>query len=81
MPNLDKAAQLLKDLPALWQHPGVTDEQRQEFSREVFEEIRLDGREIVAVRPKAQYVPLFAYVIWSQGINGVSRTPVTPTKS
>jgi hypothetical protein len=29
MPNLERAAQLLKDLPALWQHPGVTNKQRE----------------------------------------------------
>ena len=23
-PNLDRAAELLRDLPALWEHPGVT---------------------------------------------------------
>lgn len=27
-PNLDRVAALLRDLPALWQHPGVTPEQR-----------------------------------------------------
>ena len=36
-PNLDRAAKLLRDLPALWQHPGVTDEQRRELAREVFD--------------------------------------------
>ena len=27
-PNLDRAAQLLSDLPALWHHPGITPAQR-----------------------------------------------------
>ena len=79
LPDLDGAARLLNDLPALWQHPGTTDRQRQELTREVFEEIRIDGRDIVAVKPKKQYVPLFAYAVWTQEVNGVSSSPVTPT--
>jgi hypothetical protein len=63
-PNLDRAAELLMDLPALWQHPGVTPEQRREQAREVFEEVRLREGQLVAVKPKPQYVPLFAYSIW-----------------
>ena len=60
-PNLDRAATLLNDLAALWEHPGVSDGQRRELVREVFEEVRLHGREITAVTPKPTYAPLFAY--------------------
>ncbi len=62
-PNLDRAAALLTELPALWEHPGVNDTQRRELVREVFEEVRLRGKEIGAVKPKPAYVPLFAYTV------------------
>lgn len=62
-PNLDSAAQLLRDLLALWTHPGVSDAQRRELVREVFQEVRLNGREITAVMPRPTYAPLFAYAL------------------
>ena len=65
-PNLDRAAELLKDLPALWEHSGVTPEQRRELAREVFEEVRIRDGQLVAVKPKPQYEPLFAYSIWKE---------------
>ena len=64
LPNLEQAAKLLQDLPALWQHPGVTPEQRRDLAREVFEELRIREGDLVAVRPRPQYVPLFAYSLW-----------------
>ena len=63
IPNLERAAQLLTDLPALWSHPGVTDEQRECLVREIFEQVRLRGRNLVAVEPKPQYQPLFACIV------------------
>ena len=63
-PNLDRAAELLRDLPALWEHPGVTQEQRRELAREVFDEIRIREGKLVAVKPRPDYAPLFAYSIW-----------------
>jgi len=60
-PNLDRAAELLTDLPALWEHPGVTPLQRRELAREVFDEIRVREGMLVAVRPRPEYAPLFAY--------------------
>ena len=78
-PNLERAGQLLTDMPALWQHLGVTDEQRQDFPREVFRRIEIHGRSIVDVEPNPQYAPLFAYLVSRQGVNGVGPTPVTPT--
>lgn len=61
LPNLKRAAQLLRDLPSLWKHPGISQEQRQEVTREVFQEVRLKSGRITAVRPAPQYAPLFAY--------------------
>ncbi|MFH1140219.1 MAG: recombinase family protein [Chloroflexota bacterium] len=69
-PNLDRAAQLLSDLPALWQHPGVTAEQRRELAREVFEEVRLREGRLAAVKPRPEYAPLFAYSIWRYHVVG-----------
>ncbi len=73
-PNLDRAAKLLQDLPAVWRHPGVTPEQRRELVREVFQEIRLREGRMVAVKPKPSYQPLFAYNIWSQELAGGVRS-------
>jgi hypothetical protein len=65
-PNMDRAAQHLRDLPALWEHPGVTPEQRRDLAREVFEEVRVREGELTAVKPRPQYAPLFAYSLLSQ---------------
>ncbi len=70
IPNLDRAAQLIKDLPSLWHHEGVTAEQRRELGREVFEQIRLREGRLVAVKPRPQYAPLFAYSIWQHNMVG-----------
>ena len=61
LPNLDRAAELLRDLPALWHHPGVSPEQRREMAREIFQEIRMREGRLVAVTPNPSYAPLFAY--------------------
>lgn len=63
-PNFDRAAELLRDLPSLWEHPGVTQEQRRELTKEVFDEIRIREGKLVAVKPRPDYAPLFAYSIW-----------------
>ena len=68
--DLDKAADLLKQLPALWQHPGVTLEQRRELVREVFEEIRIREGALVAVKPRPSYTPLFGYTLWRGPVVG-----------
>ena len=65
-PNLDRTAELLQNLPALWKHPGVTQDQRRELVREVFDEIRILDGKLVAVKPRPEYVPLFAYSIWKE---------------
>ena len=69
-PDLDKAAVLLQDLPALWRHPGVTSEQRRELVREVFEKIRIREGALVAVKPRPSYTPLFGYTLWRGPVVG-----------
>ena len=69
-PNLDRAASLLRDLPVLWRHPGVTPEQRRELAREVFEELRVKEGRLVAAQPRPQYAPLFAYSVSTQQMLG-----------
>ena len=69
-PNLERAAEQLRNLPALWHHPGVALEQRRDLAREVFEELRLREGELVAVRPRPTYAPLFAYSIWRNNVVG-----------
>ena len=72
-PNLDRAAELLRDLPALWQHPGVSPEQRRDMAHEIFQEIRLREGSLVAVKPKPNYAPLFAYSLVRQSSVGGTR--------
>ena len=66
MPNILRAKELLENFPYLWKHPGVSDAQRQSFILEVFDEVRIRGRDIVAISPKAQYAPHFAYIALSE---------------
>jgi DNA invertase Pin-like site-specific DNA recombinase len=61
LPNMERAAQMLNDLPALWSHEGVTDAQREEFIQEVFTSITIDGKALFAIEPKSQYAPLFIH--------------------
>ncbi len=67
MPNLEKAADFLRDLPALWSHPGITHQQRESLVKEVFSGITIEGRSLVSVEPKPPYVPLFAVIVVDQG--------------
>ena len=69
--DLERAAKLLQEFPRVWNHPAVSDEQRQEFIREAFAEVRIDGRNLTKALPRPQYVPLFAYSIW---INNPSKS-------
>ena len=73
-PNLDRAAQLLRNLPALWHHAGVTPRQRRDLTREDFQEVRLRQGKLVAVEPRPQYVPLFAYGLWHRNVAGGERS-------
>ena len=57
---VQESAKMLKDIGALWDHPGVSDESRTAFIQEVFESIQLDENGIRAVLPAEMYRPLFA---------------------
>ena len=61
--NLDRVTQLLSDFSSCWEQPAVTDEQREALINEVFEETRLRGPNLVAIKPKSEYQPLFAYIV------------------
>jgi hypothetical protein len=63
LPNLERAAQLLNDLPALWSHEGVTNKQREALVQEVFNKITIDGGTLASIEPKPAYAPLFATVL------------------
>ena len=69
MPNMERAAQLLNEMPALWQHPGVTNKQRESLVQEVFNKISVDGDALVTVEPKPEYAPLFAEML-THTLNG-----------
>ena len=76
LPNLERSAKLLEDLPVLWSHPGVTHEQREELVREVFHRITIDGKEFMSIEPKAPYAPLFASIVTSEdGVLGAQLSP------
>ena len=77
LPNLERAAQLLEDLQALWLHPGVTHEQRESLVQEVFRSITIDGKEFVSIEPQLAYAPLFATMVSDQklGYRGFNSPP------
>jgi DNA invertase Pin-like site-specific DNA recombinase len=60
LPNLERLAQLLNDLPELWSHPAVTNGQREALIQEVFRKVTIDGTSLISIEPKPVYVPLFA---------------------
>ena len=68
LPNLEKAAGFLKDLPGLWTHAGVTHEQRESLVKEVFSNITIDGKSLTSIEPKPSYAPLFATIVIDQGV-------------
>ena len=68
MPNMERAAQLLNEMPVLWQHPGVTNKQRESLVHEVFNKISINGEALVAVEPKPEYAPLFADMLTHQPV-------------
>lgn len=81
LPNLERAATLLEDLPTLWLHSGVTHEQRESMVREVFRRITIDGKEFVSIEPQAAYVPLFATMVAAQefGYRVLKSPPAPPS--
>ena len=78
LPNLERAAAFLNDLPALWAHPGVGDQQREELLREVFTKITIDGKTFTAIEPKPVYIPLFAVMASAQKVDYQESIP-SPT--
>ena len=68
LPNLERAANFLDDLPALWFHPGVTHEEREALVQQVFRRITIDGKEFVDIEPKPEYAPLFATMVTAQKV-------------
>ena len=66
LPNLERSAKLLEDLPVLWAHPEVTHEQREELGWEVFQRITIDGKEFMSIEPNAPYAPFFASIVTSE---------------
>ena len=66
IPNLERAAQLLKNLSGLWDHPGVTDDQWEALLEEVFQRVTIDGKTLTSIEPKLVYQPLFACILTSQ---------------
>ena len=58
--NVRRAAELLRDPGALWSHPGVSAQRREEFIDELFEEILFDEVGIRRVTPREDYRMLIA---------------------
>ncbi len=65
--DMRHGAELLRDVGALWSHPGVSQEQREAFVDELFEKIQLDEIGIRAILPRAEYRDLLAVVQASWG--------------
>ena len=78
--GLARAAELLQDLPSLWAHPGVTQEQRREFVREAFESIQLDDAGIRAVEPREPYRRVLSAAV-EDGMALVGATGFEPATS
>ena len=78
LPNLERSAQFIEDLQTLWQHPGATDQQREQLIREVFHRITIDGKEFQSIEPKPAYAPLFASIVTDEKY-GYRETESTPT--
>ncbi|MBN2074541.1 MAG: recombinase family protein [Dehalococcoidales bacterium] len=60
LPNLEKAAELMKNLPELWSNEGVSNKQRESLIQEVFSKITIEGKSFVSIEPQPEYAPLFA---------------------
>ena len=68
LPNLERAAEFLQDLPSLWLHARVTHEEREALVRQVFRRITIDGKEFVDIEPKPEYAPFFATMLTAQKV-------------
>ncbi len=76
LPNLERAAHLLNDLPAMWVHPATNDRQRESLVQELPERATVSGTSLVGVRPRPVYQPLFGYIMASRGRIISSSPPV-----
>jgi hypothetical protein len=78
---LQRAADLLGDVGALWLHDGVSVERKWEFVEEVLGEILLDEHELRRVAPRNQYLGLIAVAEiraggrWSRRLHSNQRPP------
>ena len=68
LPNLERAAEFIQDLPSLWLHAGVTHEEREALVKRVFQRITIDGKDYVDIEPKPEYAPLFATMVTAQKV-------------
>ena len=55
--TLDRLAEFLKDVNAAWE--AATQEQRNKLARSLFEEIWLQDKRVVAVKPRDEFEPFF----------------------
>ena len=78
LPNLERAAEFLQNLPGLWLHPGVTHEDREALVKQVFQRITIDGKDFVDIEPKPEYAPLFATMVTGQKV-GYRETDSSPS--
>ena len=81
IPNIERSAEILKNMPILWSHAGVNDEQRESFLREIFTQITIDGKRITSIEPKSNYAPLFATMVLNpkSGYSVTESPPSPPT--
>ena len=68
LPNLERAAEFLQDLPSIWRHAGVTHEEREVLVKQVFQRITIDGKDFVDIEPKPEYAPFFATMLTAQKV-------------
>lgn len=61
--------------------PGVTQEQRQAFVEEAFEEIQLDDQGIAAVLPRGPYLILAVLAAGMEMVGEAGVIPTSPTTS
>ena len=61
--------------PALWLHPGVSNEQRQSLIKEVFSKITINGKDFISIEPKPVYAPLFATMLLDKKLGYCGREP------
>lgn len=76
LPDLERAAALLADLPALWSHPGVEDRQREVLVRELLERVDVAGGRLIAFTPKEPFKPLFAYAVLKHDVRNCPPEPL-----